>query len=189
MQEINSGAFSHDFFDLQHTASTPTSASPCRRASPPSSVTSPTSPPPKHLCKRVFTNSHGKPRRFASANTLARGGFTDTFGIHTNIYSTKHLCRRVFGKRGFTIILAQYNDSRALTNSFGINAYGGSLPSPSMRGYINSFDTKVYHTFINCFDSRGSLATLVQTSTSTTMTTSTTPREIEDLVMSTGKRG
>ena len=115
----------------------------------------------KHLCKRVFANSHGKLRRLAFANTSARGGFTDTFVVHTNIYSTKHLCRRVFGRRGFAITLAHYNGSRAFTNSFGINAYSGSLPSPSMRDYINSFDTKVYHTFVKHFDSRGSLATLV----------------------------
>jgi hypothetical protein len=105
---------------------------------------------------------------------LARRGFTDTFIVHTNIYSTKHLCRRVFGWRGFAIILAHYNGSRAFVNSFEINAYGDSLPSPSLRGCINSFNTKVYHTFINHFDSRGSSATLVQTSTSTTMTMSTT---------------
>jgi hypothetical protein len=56
-------------------------------------------------------------------------------------------------------------------------------------GFINSFDTKVYHTIINHFDLRGSLATLVRTSISTTMTISTTPREMEDLVMSTGQEG
>jgi hypothetical protein len=120
---------------------------------------------------------------------LARRGFTDTFIVHTNIYSTKHLCRRVFGRRGFTIILAHYNGSRAFVNSFGINAYGDSLPSPSLRGYTNSFNTKVYNTFVNHFDSRGSSTTLVQTSTSTTTTMLTTQRETKDLVMSIGQEG
>jgi hypothetical protein len=92
---------------------------------------------------------------------------------------------RVFGRRGFTIILAHYNGSRAFVNFFDINAYNGSLLSPSLRGYINSFNTKVYHTFVNHFNSRGSSATLVQTSAYTTMTTSTTPSETEDLVTST----
>jgi hypothetical protein len=35
----------------------------------------------------------------------------------TNIYSTKHLYRRVFGRRGFAIILAHYNGSRAFATS------------------------------------------------------------------------
>jgi hypothetical protein len=77
----------------------------------------------KHLW--VFANSHGEPGRLASANTSAQGGIIDTFVIHTNIYSSKNLCRRVFDRRGFAIILAHYNGSRAFVNSFDINAYGG----------------------------------------------------------------
>ena len=77
----------------------------------------------------------------------------------------------------------------SLPNTSSINAYKDLSSSPRSRGFINSFDTKVYHTFVNHFDSRASSATLVQTSTSTTMTTSTTPREIEDLVMSNSQEG
>lgn len=66
-----------------------------------------------------------------------------------------------FGKSGFAIIFTDYNGSRAFIDTFSINAYDDLPPSLSLRGYINSFSTKVYYTFVNCFDSRGSSVTLV----------------------------
>jgi hypothetical protein len=75
----------------------------------------------------VFTCIHGKQGWLASVDTSAWGGFTDTFVIHANIYSMKHLCRRVFDRRGFTIIVSHYNSSRAFINSSSINI-NGTLP-------------------------------------------------------------
>jgi hypothetical protein len=68
---------------------------------------------------------------------------------------------KLFGKRGFTIILAHYNGLLALVNTFGIIACDDLLSLPSSRDHINSFDTKVYHTSINHFDSRDSSATSI----------------------------
>ena len=121
MQEINSGAFSHDFFDLQHTASTPTSASPCRRASPPSSVTSPTSPPPKHLfLRRAF------------AKQLCR----KTFG-KTTITSL----RQRDGMRGFIDTFIVYNKI----------AYVKQLLPYGSRTSVDTLDTKFYNTFVDVY--------------------------------------
>jgi hypothetical protein len=97
-----------------------------------------------------------------------------------------------FSKRGFAIIFAHDNGSRAFVDTFGINAYD-NLPSPlRSRGYINSFGTKEYFIFVGHFSSRGSLTSLVQTSTSATMdttTASTTPSIIEDSVMRANQEG
>ena len=61
-----------------------------------------------------------------------------------------------FGKGGFAIIFIHYNGSRAFVDISSVNAYDHLAPSPSSKGYVSSFDTKVYHTFI-----RGSSATWV----------------------------
>ena len=66
---------------------------------------------------------------------IARRGFINTFIIHTNMYFTKHICRRVFDKRGFTVILAHYNGSIAFVNSFGINI-DGTLPPFLLRHQV-----------------------------------------------------
>ena len=83
------------------------------------------------MYRKTFTNTSGK------TMTSAQGGFANNFVIYTKIAYAKYHCRRVFGRRGFATILAHYNGSRAFANSFDINTYSGSLPSPSKRGYIN----------------------------------------------------
>ena len=76
-------------------------------------------------------------------------------------------------RRGFTIIFGHYNSSRAFVDTFGINVYENLPSSPSLRGYINSFGTKVYFTFLDHIGSRGSPTTLVWKSTYATMATMT----------------
>jgi len=62
---------------------------------------------------------------------------------------------------------------------------------PRSRGFINSFDTKAYHTFVNHFDSRG----LIGKSSPNIYfhyydyIDYTTPRKTEDLVTSIGQEG
>jgi hypothetical protein len=132
------------------------------------------------LCQHIRQNHDDAP----PPTRRHEGCFTNTFVIYTKIAYAKHLCRRVFGKRGFTIIFTHYNGSRAFVNAFGINTHD-DLPSlPSLRCYVKSFGPKVYYTFINHFDSRGSLITSVRTFISTTMTTLTTPNATEDSVTS-----
>ena len=65
------------------------------------------------------------------------------------------------GKRGFTIIFTHYNGSRASIDTFDINTYDDLPLSPNSRGYVNSFGTKVYYTFVNHSGSRGLPTTLI----------------------------
>jgi hypothetical protein len=102
----------------------------------------------------VFVNTFSKLKQLTSTNTSARGGSADTFIVYTNIASAKHLYRGVFGRRGFVIIFNHYNGPRAFISTFGINTHDDLALSLSSKGYINSFDTKVYYTFVNHFDWR-----------------------------------
>jgi hypothetical protein len=76
--------------------------------------------------------------------------------------------RQHFGRRGFAnifdgplrlafavIFTTHYNGLRSFIDTFGINGHDESPPSPSSRGYTDSFDTEVYCTFVNHFGSKG----------------------------------
>jgi hypothetical protein len=64
-------------------------------------------------------------------------------------------------QEGFAIIFTHFNGSRAKIDTSDINTYDDLPLSPNSRGYINSFGTKVYYTFINRFGSRGPPTALV----------------------------
>jgi hypothetical protein len=106
MQEINSGAFSHDFFGLRHMASAHTSVlpSPTGFANIFSDFTNFTSAKApvfmrafaKQLCRRAFAITFDIYTNLTFAIQLCRRAFAITFSIYTNLVSVKHLCRRVF---------------------------------------------------------------------------------------------
>jgi hypothetical protein len=66
-------------------------------------------------------------------------------------------------------MFGHYNSLRAFVDTCGINVYDDLPSSSSSRGYINSFGTDVYFTFLDHFDSRGLSRTSVWTSTYATI--------------------
>jgi hypothetical protein len=89
-----------------------------------------------------------KPWWLASTNTSARGGFTDTFDVYTNIAFAKHLLQEGLYKH------LRLTTMTCLHQLF-TGAYDDLPSSPSSRGYVNSFSTEVYHTLVHHFGSRG----------------------------------
>jgi hypothetical protein len=94
-------------------------------------------------------------------------GFANIFGDYNDSSPPTHR------QEGFVVIFVHYNGSRAFVDTFGIKVYDDLPSSLSLRGYINSFGTEVYFSFLDHFSSRGSPRTSVQTSTSATMATMT----------------
>jgi hypothetical protein len=160
------------------------------------SLTSLTSTRTTYLCQYLWR------QQLASAKTLARGASltsstsTPTLplskplaqgpSLTSSATMTTHLCQHI-GIRAFTIIFGHYNNSRAFVDTFGVNVYDDLPSPPSLRGYINSFGTKVHFTFLKHFGSRGTPTTSLWTFTYAimdTMTMSTTTSTTKYLVTS-----